>query len=163
MSRTTSAGVFGAKYWVFMAKVMARRLDGAVKKKRVEAEDFPAGVYADSRLFFRLVSGAFENSSPINRPASINAYVVASRVVNDYIQHLTGGRKELDTLLSEYASFLESISNSRPMDILECQKAEDLSNFFKGLAHLGVSERYQAAVRLDGLPRSLGLAKFFHS
>lgn len=160
MSMTTSAGVFGPRYWSYMAKVMARQLDKAIETKHIEADFFPKGVYKDAEKFFSLVRGAIEygKTIPDNPSASINAYAIASRAVKGVSTSSKLSLEQLKEKLEDCADFVSSLSNSRPLEPESEEIAKLLRDFFYQLALDGDNEIYRT--RVDIKPRSMGIFRW---
>lgn len=161
MSMTTSAGVFGAKYWVLMARVMARRLSAMIESQRIEPNFIPGGIYSESKLFFRLVTEAYQPKSLIatTRAASLNAYMIALHVVDEYIEHTPKDTPELSKRFERYAILNEKLMQSGRLAGDDLKLAEELLHFYSGLAHLGISERYHSGVGYHSSTRTLGMIR----
>lgn len=99
MSKTMAIGVVGPEHWAYMAKVMAEKLEEAVQKFCLAKTDIPKGVLRDAAEFSKLVlEGTNPFASP-NPPASINAYVMAKKVVEKMIGHYPGQKEIVQLLL----------------------------------------------------------------
>src|SRR5580704_1412968 len=81
MSQTVSLGVVGPSHWAYMASVMAEKLQHVANAKQTVVGQIPVGVYRDAREFYRLVLEAAGDGTPVNPPASINAYALAADAV----------------------------------------------------------------------------------
>ncbi len=150
MSTTVSAGIYGLRYWIFMAKAMSRRLDKAVETGQIEPDAFPAGIYEDAKMFFDLVKESFGERTSIYLPSSMHVYSIASDIVRDYSEIFEKqGRDKIQEILARHVEFCDSLNDSRVLDEDELQRARELSRFFMRLARAGEAERYQNAVRLS--------------
>src|SRR5260370_42002212 len=76
MSQTVSVGVVGPSHWAYMASVMAEKLQQMRNAKQTGPDQIPVGVYRDAQEFYRLVLEAAGDRTPLNPPASINAYAL---------------------------------------------------------------------------------------
>jgi hypothetical protein len=156
---TISVGVFGPEYWSYMAKVMARQLDKTIEAKWIDAESFPKGVYYEAQKFFSLVNGALEYGKIPNNPsASINAYAIASQAVKGVSTASQLSLEKLNKELEVFATFVDSLTESRALDSEAEKNAEMLRDFFYQLAEEGDNEVYRT--RIDFEPDSIGLSSW---
>lgn len=154
---TASAGVFGPRYWSYMAKVMARNLDRSIANKHIEANSFPKGVYKDAKRFFSLVHGAigYENQIPKNPSASINAYAIASQAAKGISTVSQLPLEQLKEKLEDCAKFVNSLDKEQELDSESEKIAKLLRDFFYRLAECGDNETY--ITRVDIEPHSIGI------
>jgi hypothetical protein len=137
MSQTISDGVVSAGYWMYMAAVMAKRLEKVIISKRINGEEIPNGVYNEALRFFRLILNNADNP-----PASSNAYSIAAKVLKKSSDSFPQTIPELDGVMKEYSNFLERLKEPRECKTRELETANDLKKFFLKLREAGEEERY---------------------
>ena len=144
MSQTVSIGVVGPSYWSYMSAVMAERLEKEIRTKLVEPEDVPKSVYKSALRFFRLVLQAAGDTIPENPPASLNAYVIATKAVKESSKPLPKTDQELETCLRGYLDFVERLQKPRKLTKEELETAKALQKFFLQLKQQGEAEAYES-------------------
>jgi hypothetical protein len=97
-----------------MATVMAEKLQGISESRRVMASQIPAGVYHDALEFYRLVLEAAGDNTPVNPPASINAYALASDALRTVCADIIS-RADVEQTLGRQKALLENLQNARDL------------------------------------------------
>ena len=149
MSQTISAGVVGPSYWLYLAAVMAGRLEKVAKKKRLSIGDIPKGAANDAREFFRLALEAAGDDLPQNPPASINACKIAADAVRGSVRPAPRNRQELEERLALFSSFVEDLQRPHELSADETETAKALSKFFLLLQQDGEAEAYEQVIHLE--------------
>ena len=149
MSQTISVGVVGPSYWLYLATVMAERLEKVATKKRINAGDFPEGASNDALEFFRLALQAAGDNLPQNPPASVNACKIAADAVRGSVQPAPKTRRELKEHLCLFSSFVDDLQKPHKLNAGEVKTAKALSRFFLRLQQDGEAEAYEQVVYLE--------------
>jgi hypothetical protein len=144
MSQTVSVGVVGPSYWAYMASVMAERLQQVANARQTVAGQIPAGVYRDAREFYRLVLEAAGDGTPVNPPASINAYALAADAVRAGRADAT--RADVEQTLARQKALLDDLQRTRGLSEEELETLSSLHSFFLWLKQEGESEAYESGV-----------------
>lgn len=131
MSETTSIAAVGPSYWIFMATVMAARLESFIERQQVISEEIPEGVYKGVTYFFELVMGAAGEKRPKSPPPSINAYLVATDALRGSLRPFPETNRDLLARLDRYSTFIKGLGHSHPItDADELETAASLRDFF---------------------------------
>jgi hypothetical protein len=144
MSQTVSVGVVGPSHWAYMASVMAEKLQQIASAKEITATLIPAGVYHDAQEFYRLVLEAAGENTPVNPPASINAYALAADGVRAV--RADASRAEVEQTLEKQKALLESLNQPRRLSEKELEILSSLRVFFLWLKQEGESDAYERGV-----------------
>lgn len=152
MSKTTSDGVVGAGYWMFMASVMASRLDEIIQSGRISNGEIPKGVHNEACRFFLLILDDVGGNQPKNPPASSNAYFIAARALKRASETFPKTVPELDSVLKEYSEFLKALRNPHSLTSSEKKLARALMSFFLQLRDEGEEERHIRRLNIDTAP-----------
>ena len=155
MSKTVSVGVVGPSHWAYMASVMAEKLGRMREAGQITPAQIPAGVFRDARHFFHLVLDAAGDHTPVNPPASVNAYVLAADAVR--AAHADASRAEVEQTLEKQNALLDTLEQERELSDDEVATLSSLQAFFLWLKQEGESEAYVRGVG-DELP--VGLKAF---
>src|SRR5437899_12534617 len=113
MSQTVSVGVVGPSHWAYMASVMAEKLQQMANAMQTVAGQIPVGVYRDAREFYRLVLEAAGDGTPVNPPASINAYALAADAVRAV--RADASRADVEQTLGRQKELLDGLQHPRPL------------------------------------------------
>ena len=149
MSQTVSVGVIGPSHWAYMASVMAEELQQIASTKRTVAGQIPSGVYRDAREFYKLVVDAAGDGTPVNPPASINAYALAADAVRSV--RVNASRSEVKKTLESQKKLLDDLQQTRDLSGEEIETLSSLRSFFLWLKNEGESDAYELSVG-DGVP-----------
>ena len=144
MSQTVSVGVVGPSHWAYMASVMADKLQQIASAKQTVAAKIPVGVYRDAREFYRLVLEAAGDGTPIDPPASINAYALAADAVR--AESANASRADVEQTLGRQKALLDSLQESRRLSEDELKTLSSLRAFFQWLKQEGESDAYERGV-----------------
>jgi hypothetical protein len=147
MSKTVSVGVVGPSHWAYMASVMAEKLQQIQTAGETGIARIPPSVYRDAREFYGLVLEAAGDSTPVNPPASINAYALAS----DAIRAVTAGasRADVGEMLGKQKALLDRLQQPRRLDAEELQTLSALYGMFVWLKQEGESDAYEQSVAFE--------------
>lgn len=140
MSRTPSIGVVGPSYWLYMAALTADCLEKVVRRKRIEFGVLQKGVHLDVLEFFRLVLPAAGELLPENPPASINAYIIAAKIVRKITPSATITHQEIEEIFKRYLQFCDRLQVPADLTDEEVETAENLRKFFIQLCREGENE-----------------------
>lgn len=146
MSETISVGVVGPSHWVYMAKVMAEVLGKVVQNPRLVIVDIPVGVLHGAVQFSKLVLEGVEPFSSPNPPASLNAFVMAKKVMEKITGHYPDQREVGQLLwgcraIVGLTRFTCSISKFNHPEIF--QALGFMAKFFYKLSEMGEEERFE--------------------
>ena len=147
MSQTLSVGVVGPSHWAYMASVMADRLEQIAIVKRTAAAEIPRGVYSDAREFYKLVLEAAGVGTPVNPPASINAYALAADAVR--AASANASRADVEHTLGKQKALLDNLQESRELSEDDLETLSSLHAFFLWLKQEGESDAYERGVRYE--------------
>ena len=147
MSQTVSVGVVGPSHWAYMASVMVKKLQEIVDTKESAAHPIPPGVYRDAQELYRLVLEAAGDATPVNPPASINAYALAADAVR--AQRADASRAEVKQTLEKQKALLDDLQRARAFSEEELETLASLQAFFLWLKQEGESEAYERGVGYD--------------
>jgi hypothetical protein len=142
MSQTVSVGVVGPSHWAYMASVMAEKLQQMCNTRQTTR--IPVGVYRDAGEFYRLVLEAAGDGTPVNPPASINAYALAADAVRAV--RADASRADVEQTLGKQKALLDSLQDSRELSEEELKTLSSLHEFFLWLKQEGESEAYERGV-----------------
>jgi hypothetical protein len=147
MSRTVSVGVVGPSHWAYMASVMAAKLQQMIDAKQSLAGQIPVGVYRDAGEFYRLVLEAAGDRTPVNPPASINAYALAA----DAVRALSAdaSRADVEQTLTKQKALLDDLKQPRALNDEELKTLSSLQAFFLWLKQEGESDAYERGLGYD--------------
>ncbi len=148
MSQTVSVGVVGPSHWAYMASVMAAKLRPMVDAKRTLAVQIPVGVYRDAQEFYRLVLEAAGDGTPVNPPASINAYALAADAVRAVSADVRS-RADVEQTLGRQNALLGNLKEPRPLSEEELKTLTSLHAFFLWLKQEGESDAYERGLGYD--------------
>ena len=104
----------------------------------------PAGVYRDAREFYRLVLEAAGDGTPVNPPASINAYALAADAVRAV--RTNASRGEVEEELAKQKALLDGLQQPRGLNDDELSTLSSLHSFFVWLRQEGESDAYERGV-----------------
>ncbi len=152
MSQTVSVGVVGPSHWAYMASVMAEKLQQIATAKEITAARIPPGVYHDAQEFYRLVLEAAGDGTPLNPPASVNAYALAADAVRAV--RADASRAEVEETLGRQKALLEDLNEPRKLNAEELETLSSLQSFFLWLKQEGESDAYERGVGYE-LPVAL--------
>jgi hypothetical protein len=144
MSQTVSLGVVGPSHWAYMASVMAEKLQQVANAGQTAAGPIPVGVYRDAREFYKLVLEAAGDGTPVNPPASINAYALAADAVR--ATSANASRAEVEETLGRQKALLDDLQQPRTLSEQELTTLSTLRAFFLWLKQEGESEAYERGV-----------------
>ena len=144
MSQTVSVGVVGPSHWAYMASVMAAKLRPMVDARRTLAARIPVGVYRDAREFYKLVLEAAGDGTPVNPPASINAYALAADAVR--AASADASRADVEQTLHRQKALLDDLGEPRELSGEELKTLSSLHTFFLWLKQEGESDAYERSV-----------------
>jgi hypothetical protein len=145
MSQTISVGVVGPSHWAYMASVMAEKLQKISEARRTTAKQIPAGVYRDAQEFYRLVLEAAGDGTPVNPPASINAYALAADALRTVCAKEIS-RDEIEQTLGRQKALLENLQNDIELSSDELKTLSSLRDCFLWLKHEGETDAYERGV-----------------
>jgi hypothetical protein len=141
MSETVPIAAVGPSYWIFMATVMATRLESFIKSREVISDEIPEGVYNGVKEFFDLVMGAAGDNRPKSPPASVNAYGIATVVLRGSLRPCPERSQDFLAKLDKYSKFIKGLDKTHSIaDADELETATSLRDFFLGLAQDGEAE-----------------------
>lgn len=147
MSQTVSVGVVGPSHWAYMASVMAEKLEQMHAAKQTTAAVIPPGVYRDAREFYGLVLEAAGDGTPIDPPASINAYALAADAVR--AESANASRAEVEQTLASQKTLLDKLQQPRELSEEELKTLSSLRAFFLWLKQEGESDAYESGVEYE--------------
>jgi hypothetical protein len=144
MSQTISIGVVGPSHWAYMASVMAEKLARMGETRQADVAQIPVGVYRDAKRFFGLVLDAAGDHTPVNPPASVNAYALAADAVR--ATHADASRAEVAQTLEKQKALLDALQDTRALNHEDLQTLLSLQAFFVWVKQEGESEAYEGSV-----------------
>ncbi len=130
-------------YWLYMALVIANRLQKFFEEKYIDSNEIPGAVLQEAKIFFSLALD--ERGESGNPEESANVGAIAAHVMPQI--HLLAS-DQFDAKLKRYADFLNQIGQRRTLDGEEIKTAEELFKFFLGLHKFG--EEIHASERIHG-------------
>jgi hypothetical protein len=142
MSQTVSVGVVGPSHWAYMASVMAEKLQEMINSKQTSR--IPPGVYRDARAFYGLVLEAAGDDTPVNPPASVNAYAIAADGVRAVSAEAS--RAEVEQTLGRQKKLLDELQQPHALSEDELSNLSSLKTFFLWLKREGESDAYERGV-----------------
>jgi hypothetical protein len=127
-----------------MASVMAEKLQEIANAKETVAGQIPVGVYRDACEFYKLVLEAAGDGTPIDPPASINAYALAADAVRAV--RADASRAEVEATLGSQQALLDGLQRTRLLSEEELETLSSLRAFFLWLKQEGESDAYERGV-----------------
>ena len=127
-----------------MASVMAAKLQQMVDAKRTLAGQIPVGVYRDALEFYALVLEAAGDVTPVNPPASINAYALAADAVRAV--SADASRADVAQTLGRQKALLDNLKQPRALSEEELKTLSSLHAFFMWLKQEGECDAYERGV-----------------
>lgn len=125
-------------YWNYMATVMSGSMKEILESKQIASQNIPAGVYADSCMFFDLAKKG--KNYGLTHPRNREAHFTLAQYLWKLDDFHNVARKVIDSRIDQLHSFNQSLQNDRQATVDDLRQVQALMEFFDYLIVEGGKE-----------------------
>jgi hypothetical protein len=137
MSATNSMFGYGNNYWSYMAIEMHFQLNKIIRKKSVDKNSIPKGVFLDARNFLSLAYKATSGEFNLDPSVNFQALSLAAETASSLSFGSKTQENDLKKELSEFLHLLKNLEHLKTLNENDIKIAKKMTKFFEQLAKEG--------------------------